>query len=117
VYGSKLQKGYRTDRGRVYLKYGAPNSITESPFTASLHPYEVWHYYHTEGESNVKFIFYNTDLVSNEYELLHSTKRGEIRDPAWQLRLMKGHIPQSNFDLTRPENFWGNDMDDNWRNP
>ena len=117
VYGSKIQKGYRTDRGRVYLKYGPPNSITESPFTASMYPYEVWHYYHAEGESNVKFIFYNTDLVSNEYVLLHSTKTGETKEPAWQLRLLKDHLPQSDFDITRPENFWGNDMDDNWRNP
>lgn len=117
VYGSHLVKGYRTDRGRVYLQYGPPTSISEAPYSPTTHPYEIWHYYYIDGQSNVKFIFYNKDLVSNDYDLLHSDKIGEIRDPAWQMKLVKGYNPIENFDITKPDDFWGNDMDDNWRNP
>lgn len=117
VYGSKIVKGYRTDRGRVYLQYGPPTSIKESPFSSSMHPYEIWNYYYIGGESNIKFVFYNPDLVTNDYQLLHSDKKGEISDPAWQKQLMRGHQPDSNFDEKKPDNFWGNDMDENWRNP
>lgn len=117
TYGSKLTRGYRTDRGRVYLQYGPPNTIRESPYSPTTHPYEIWHYYYLDGQSNIRFVFYNTDLVSNDYQLLHSNKTGEAKDPAWQIKLLKGHLPIDNFDEKKPENFWGNDMDDNWDNP
>lgn len=116
-YGSKLVKGYRTERGRVYLQYGPPNSIKESPFSPTIYPYEIWHYYYIEGQTNVKFVFYNPEGPTNEYDLIHSDKIGEIRDPAWQQKLMKGRHGIENFDVKKPDNFWGNDMDENWRNP
>ena len=117
TYGNKTIKGYRTDRGRVYLQYGPPTNITESPYKSTTYPYEIWHYYYVDGQSNVKFIFYNKDLVSNDYDLLHSDKTGEIRDPAWQMKLVKHHDPLENSDTKKPDDFWGNDMDENWRNP
>ncbi len=118
TYGSKIVKGYRTDRGRVYLQYGPPTNITESPYNPTTYPYEIWHYYYVDDQSNVKFIFYNRDLVSNDYELLHSDKTGEIHDPAWQMKLMKQrHDATSDPYQKKPDDFWGNDMDDNWRNP
>lgn len=117
VYGNKTVKGYRTDRGRVYLQYGPPTSIKESPFSPTIYPYEIWQYYYLDGQSNVKFVFYNTDLVSNDYNLIHSDKTGEPKNPAWQRDIMKGRQPVIDFDEKKPSDFWGNDMDENWRNP
>lgn len=116
-FGSKLVKGHRTDRGRIYLQYGPPNSIREAPYSPTTHPYQIWHYYEIDGETNVRFVLYTTDFVSNDYKLLHSNKRGEVTENAWQIVLMKGYLPRSDFDLTKPEDFYGNDMDDNWNNP
>jgi len=96
-YGCKLVQGYRTDRGRVYLQYGAPTSIFESPYDSHSYPYEVWHYYYCVDQSNVKFIFWNRDLVSNDYELLHSDKRGELQDPFWQIKVTQRKTPIYNF--------------------
>ena len=31
LFGTKIRKGYQTDRGRVYLKYGAPNNLIDRP--------------------------------------------------------------------------------------
>jgi len=115
VYGCKLVQGYRTDRGRVYLQYGPPNSIFESPFDSHSYPYEIWHYYHCVDQSNVKFIFYNTDLVSNDFELLHSDKRGELQDPFWKLRVtFSSRVPFINLDDPEPGEYFGGNPKDDW---
>jgi len=113
-FGCKLVQGYRTDRGRVYLQYGAPNSIFESPFDSHSYPYEIWHYYYCVDQSNVKFIFWNVDLVSNDYELLHSDKRGEMQDPFWQIKVTQRKIPNFNFDIRTPEDYFGGNPKDDW---
>ena len=115
-FGCKLVQGYRTDRGRVYLQYGPPNSRFESPYDSHSYPYEIWHYYHCVDQSNVKFIFYNTDLVSNDYDLLHSDKRGELQDPFWKLRVTQRKTPIYNFDQLVPEDYFGGNPKDDWFN-
>ena len=115
-YGSNVIKGYKTDRGRVYLQYGPPNNIKESVFSPTIHPYQIWQYYDLQGLTNIKFVFCNYDGVTNNYELVHSDKPGEFYNPAWQRDIMKGRESIQNWDIKKPNNFWGNDMDDNWSN-
>ncbi len=77
-------KGYKTDRGRVYLKYGEPDQIDRYPNETNSKPYEIWSYNQIEG--GIIFVF--GDITGfNYYELLHSTKRGELQDPNWQRRI------------------------------
>lgn len=115
TYGNHIIKGYRTDRGRVFLRYGAPNSIWESPFDSHSYPYEIWHYYHLEDQSNVKFIFYNVDLVSNDFELLHSDKFGEVYDAFWQKKLVNRRtMPNYDFDEKGTNDYWGDKTKDDW---
>jgi len=45
--------GWRSDRGKVYIKYGPPDEIDSHPFEAETRAYEVWFYY----GKNRKFIF------------------------------------------------------------
>ena len=113
-FGCKLVQGYRTDRGRVYLQYGPPNSIYESPFDSHSYPYEIWHYYHCVDQSNVKFVFYNVDLVSNDYQLLHSDKRGEMQDPFWKIKLTERKAPIFNLDQRTPEDYFGGNPKYDW---
>lgn len=82
----KLNKkqGYLTDRGRVLLIYGEPDSKDYFPNEANLKPHEIWFYNQIEG--GVQFIFGDPTGFGN-YELLHSTKRGEYRDDNWEQRL------------------------------
>lgn len=83
-FGAGLREGYRTDRGRVYLTYGEPDQKDYYPSEPNMKPYEVWFYNGIEG--GVTFIF--GDLSGfNNYELLHSTKRGEVRDDNYIRRL------------------------------
>jgi GWxTD domain-containing protein len=113
-FGCKLVPGYRTDRGRVYLQYGPPDSLFESPYDSHSYPYEIWHYYYCVDQANVKFVFYNTDLISNDYELLHSNKRGEIQDAYWQIKLTQRQTPNYNIDQRVPEDYFGGNPKDDW---
>ncbi|HEV2672118.1 MAG TPA: GWxTD domain-containing protein, partial [Gemmatimonadales bacterium] len=38
--------GWRTDRGRIYLKYGPPDAVLSRPQPVATNPYEVWRYEH-----------------------------------------------------------------------
>jgi len=76
--------GWKTDRGRVYLIYGPPSEIERYPNQIESKPYEIWRYESLEG--GVSFVF--GDVTGyNDYQLLHSTKRGELRDDYWQRRI------------------------------
>ncbi len=38
-------EGWRTDRGRILIKFGFPDDIERHPFEAGSYPYEIWRYY------------------------------------------------------------------------
>lgn len=115
VYGSKVVKGYRTDRGRIYLQYGPPSQIIEEPYDPQSYPYEVWQYYVLGSQTNVKFVFYTVDIVTNDYELLHSDAIGETHNPRWQMELTKRLNPTYDPDVTTPMEYWGGEINNNWR--
>lgn len=104
LFGTKVKRGYATDRGRIYLKYGAPNTMTDRPNEPSSYPYQIWHYYKLGQFSNRKFVFYLPDLVTNDYEILHSDMRGERQNYRWQIDLQKRTTPFNNWDQTDPLN-------------
>ncbi len=85
-FGNMLQKkGWKTDRGRVYIVYGQPSEIERFPNEKDSKPYEIWHYENIEG--GVIFVF--ADFTGfNDYRLIHSTKRGELSDYNWRSRIM-----------------------------
>ena len=84
-YKALSKEGWKTDRGRVYLIYGQPSDIDRYPNQTETRPYEIWNYYDIEG--GVQFIFGDITGFS-DYLLLHSTKRGELRDDGWQRRIV-----------------------------
>lgn len=88
-YASNFQAGFETDRGRVFLQYGPPNSITVRNMNPNEYPYEIWHYYKIKNFSNKRFVFYNPDLVNNSFRLLHSDMVGEQQNYKWQQMLSK----------------------------
>lgn len=100
--------GYKTHRGKVYLKYGAPNDIYGFYEEEGALPYEIWHYY-TNGEvnGNSQFVFYSRTFAQNEFELLHSTAVGELRNPNWPETVYRRSraVRGQNRDLTR-DNSW-----------
>ena len=77
--------GTETDRGFIFLKYGKPNDMIVVEDDTSAPPYQIWRYNFIDAtkQNNVKFLFFNRSLVANDFELLHSTCRGELQNPAW----------------------------------
>jgi len=83
-YKAFNRRGVKTDRGRIYLIYGEPDEVDFFPNDYNTKPYEIWRYNSIEG--GVEFVF--GDITGyNDYELLHSTKRGELRDDNWRRRI------------------------------
>lgn len=79
-YKGNFREGWRTDRGRVMLIYGRPDEIERFPFSNQNRSYEVWHFYQVQG--GVDFVFVDKREMG-DYELVHSTARGELYDPDW----------------------------------
>jgi GWxTD domain-containing protein len=84
-YNSMQKQGWKTDRGRVFIIYGEPSEIERYPNQIESRPYEIWYYNEIEG--GIYFVF--ADLTGfSEYTLVHSTKRGELRDDNWGRRII-----------------------------
>lgn len=73
-------EGYKTDKGRILIKYGNPDEIKTYASEADYAPYEIWDY--TEDRS---YIFIFGDINSNgNFVLLHSTKEDEVSNYNWK---------------------------------
>ena len=112
--------GYRTDRGYVFLKYGQPDKIMESPNEPGAYPYEIWHYYEVANQHNKRFVFMSKDSAANDYQLIHSDMVGEINNPRWQLEIYSriyGQGYDQGVDQTEYEKGWGSHAGDLYNNP
>jgi GWxTD domain-containing protein len=110
-YRSAFGVGFETDRGYTYLKYGEPNDIITQMSDPNAAPYEIWEYYDLNGQQNIKFIFYNPSLAVNDFELIHSTLRGEVYNPNWMKLVYKNTAIEggNSQDGTRTQTNMGND--------
>ncbi len=80
-------KGWKTDRGRVYIVYGKPDEIDRHPNESDSKPYEVWYYNSIEGGVSFDFV----DRTGfGDYMLVNSTARTEIHNDNWQQYLGTG---------------------------
>ncbi|MEI7812328.1 MAG: GWxTD domain-containing protein [Ignavibacteria bacterium] len=83
-YGALGRRGNKTDRGRVFILYGEADETDRYPNDLDKKPYEIWRYNGIEG--GVEFIFGDVSGFG-DYQLLHSTKRGELKDDNWLSRI------------------------------
>jgi GWxTD domain-containing protein len=83
--GAAQIPGWRTDRGRVYLRNGRPDDVLQRPQGAPR-PYEVWRY--TRGRPRF-YVFWDRSGVGH-YELIHTSDPAETGHPAWETLLGSG---------------------------
>ena len=57
--------GWNTDRGEVYIRFGAPDFVEEHPFNYGTDPYQIW-YYTGQGR---RFIFVDQSRLG-DFQLL-----------------------------------------------
>jgi len=72
--------GWRTDRGRIFTRYGPPDEVLNRPQAGSTAPYEVWKYTKTRAR---KFVFYDVTRFGN-YALIWTDERREPSRPNWR---------------------------------
>jgi GWxTD domain-containing protein len=82
--------GWRSDRGRVLLKYGRPTQEEIYEQTMDTKPYEVWFYQQIQG--GARFYFVDWQVMQN-HRLVHSTVLGEVRDDNWFDRYARAFTP------------------------
>jgi GWxTD domain-containing protein len=115
-YGSNFRKGYDSDRGIVYLKYGPPNSATRESEPAA-YPYEIWFYQKIGNTANKRFVFYNPTLIADDYVLLHSDMLGESRNPNWLSELYRRAESDPYGSPNSGGGHWGSRAQDIYNNP
>lgn len=102
LFGCRVLKGYETDRGRVYLKYGPPNTMMDRFNEMGTLPYTIWHYYRAGKFTNRRFVFWQPDLANNCLPLLHSEVPGELNNPQWNYLLHTRTQPPPGVNVTQP---------------
>jgi GWxTD domain-containing protein len=90
-YSSAMfRDGWRSDRGRILLRYGYPTQIEQFIQTIDTKPYETWFYQNLMGGSTFNFV----DISGlGNHKLVNSTMLGEIRDDNWFARYAKAYSP------------------------
>jgi len=78
--GSGQIPGWRTDRGRIFIKYGPPDEVLNRPQAGNTRPYEVWKF--TRGRA-LKYVFLDQTLFGN-YVLIWTSDRREPSRPNWE---------------------------------
>ena len=87
-YTNSFSEGWKTDRGRTLVKFGAPTAIDPHMFDTGYVPYEVWEYNNIPGEGQAQFIFADADEFGM-FEFIHSTVTGERKLSNWRQELLK----------------------------
>jgi len=72
--------GWRTDRGRIFIKYGPPQEVMQRPQAGNTLPYEVWKYTRNRA---LKYVFLDQTQFGN-YALIWTDDRREPSRPNWQ---------------------------------
>lgn len=111
-FSTTYQKGYKTDRGRVYIQYGKPNSIVPVHDESEAFPYEIWTYSSAGKQTNVKFVFYNPTAIDNDFVIINSTMRGEIKNPQWKKMIYKRTNKNTQLDQDVVPDNYGNKLNE-----
>jgi GWxTD domain-containing protein len=74
--------GWRTDRGRIYLRHGRPDEVLRRP-VATPRPYEVWRY---TRDRPYWYVFIDRNGMG-DYSLIGTNDRREPGMPNWQTTL------------------------------
>lgn len=75
--------GWKSDRGKILLKYGIPLQIEQFFQTSDKRAYEVWFFRNLQGGS---YFYFVDRWADGNHRLVHSTMFGEIRDEKWMER-------------------------------
>jgi GWxTD domain-containing protein len=85
-FGYQKTMGWKTDRGRVYITYGAPDKEEKELFSTQAKPYMQWQYIgrgYRLTEGSRAFFYFVDKMGGGNFVLVHSNVMGEISNPNW----------------------------------
>jgi len=80
VSGRNTTPGWRTDRGRIYAKYGPYDEYLDRVSQGQAPPYQVWRY---TKQKDRYFIFVDRSNLG-EYQMIYTNDLTEVSRPDWQ---------------------------------
>jgi GWxTD domain-containing protein len=89
TYGEKGRAavpGWKTDRGRIYVRNGAPEEVLQRPQAGRSPPYEVWRF---RSPKDRYYVFLDRANGLGNYQLIFSNDVKENGQPNWQELLHK----------------------------
>ena len=78
--GASAIPGWNTDRGRIFIKYGAPDEVYQRKVQQGRQPYEIWKYTRTRS---LRYVFMDLTQFGN-YTLIYTNDTRERSRPDWQ---------------------------------
>ncbi|MBP7514205.1 MAG: GWxTD domain-containing protein [Flavobacteriales bacterium] len=117
MYGCRNMRGYESDQGITFLKYGLPSSVVDGSNDNKQLPYLIWHYYKAGRYSDKRFVFWQQNTGIGCWELLHSEIPGERNNPHWQSMLSAPLGNASQIQGTRVLSIEGQRVEDNFLRP
>lgn len=86
-YAFGALKGYQSDMGILYLKYGPPDQEVKASNERGTRPYEIWFYRELDKFTNLNILFAQITSQPNERVILHSTSPDFFFNPGWESQL------------------------------
>lgn len=89
TYGEKGRAsvpGWKTDRGRIYVRNGTPEEVLQRPQAGRSPPYEVWRF---RRAKDLYYVFVDRANGLGNYQLVHSNDIKEPGQPDWMGLLRK----------------------------
>jgi GWxTD domain-containing protein len=80
VGGRRTTPGWRTDRGRIYAKFGPYDEYLDRVSVGTAPPYQVWRY---TQQKDRYFIFVDRNNLG-EFQMIHSNDLTEVSRPDWR---------------------------------
>ena len=77
-FAAKME-GWQTDRGRIYVVYGPPDSIATEAQVGQNPPEEVWTYVHMPGGGENVSLRFIDECVCEDYDLV-----GDLPNDKWR---------------------------------
>lgn len=78
--GAFTQSGWKTDRGRIFAKYGAPDEVHERLHEGRAPTYQIWRY---TRRRDTWYIFADRTGLGS-FKLMHTNDRSEVGLPGWR---------------------------------
>jgi GWxTD domain-containing protein len=80
IGGRRTTPGWRTDRGRIYAKYGPYDEYLDRVSVGNAPPYQVWRY---TKQKDRYFIFVDRNNLG-EFQMIYTNDLTEVSRPDWQ---------------------------------